>query len=711
MSARPTAQSKSRRPDASRQRIIFVVALLVLWMSVIGGRLVYLQHYQYDQLSARARRQQQRQFDSTPQRGLILDREGRELARSLEVDSFFVVPGEMSNVDATAQRLAHVLGTNAGELAVRLQKARSANRDFVWIARQVDAEQAARVRALNLACVHARKESKRYYPNGALASHVLGFVGRDDAGLAGVERFQNVVLNGASGKTLNDHDGRGQAFDSFEITPHAGQSVTLTIDQNIQYQTEQTLLAAVAQAHAKSGTAVVLDPRTGEILALANAPTFDPNDPARAQAAALDVGADAATSTVNVLKNHALQDVYEPGSTFKVVAYSGALEEKLARPTDLIDCQMGAITVAGRVVHDSHPHGTLTITDALAQSSNVAAIKLGLRLGNERFYQYMRRFGFGQRTGVELPGETPGLLRPVARWQPTSMGSLPIGQEVAVTPVQMAAAFAAIANDGVRIAPHLVREIRDEAGTVAARAAPESHRVVSVETARTLKPMLESVTLKGTAKAAQLNGYTAAGKTGTAQKIDPKTRAYSKTKYVASFVGFAPVENPSVVIVVVIDEPIGSYYGGAVAAPVFRDIAESVLPYLNIAPDAELESATHAQIAQGGDEAAATDSAQPQSALAADDQADANAGLPKVDPTSRQGDDGGGEVVYALAGERALLMPDVRGRSVRDAMRVCSHLGLELEARGEGRAVRQTPIAGTQIESGQTVRIEFARSD
>jgi membrane peptidoglycan carboxypeptidase len=320
----------------------------------------------------------------------------------------------------------------------------------------------------------------------------------------------------------------------------------------------------------------------------------------------------------------------------------------------------------------------------------------------------MRRLGFGAKTGVELPGETAGLIRPVSKWQPGSIGSVPIGHEVGVTPLQMAAAYAAVANDGVRVAPHLVREVRDAEGKTVARAEPESHRVVSAETAQVLRRMMEEVTLKGTARAAQLEGYTAAGKTGTAQKIDPRTRAYSQSKYVASFVGFAPLENPAVVIIVVIDEAVGLHQGGQVAAPVFSSIANQVLPYLEVAPDQEPEAKPTAT----GQLAAATGAApvQPTATGAgspAEDESGARgaSGLPVV---AGRGD---GVVVYAAATERALLMPDLRGRSVREAARICERLGLELEARGEGRALRQNPEVGSAVASGQTVRIEFGRSD
>jgi cell division protein FtsI (penicillin-binding protein 3) len=696
MPERPNARSKNR-PDTSRRRAHFVVLTLVFWMFIISGRLVYLQVFRHDWLTDRARGQQQTLARTNTPRGLILDRAHRELARSLEVDSFFAVPAEVADAGQTARQLAPLVGADASVVEATLRKAKESRRKFVWLAREVEPGAAERVRALKLAGVHALREPKRYYPNGPLAAHVLGFVGLDDEGLGGVERARDVALVGERGTVSVALDARREAFDSSEVEARAGRSVVLTIDRNIQHMAEGALAAAVARERAKSGTAIVLDPRNGEVLALANAPSFDPNEAARIPDFAR--------------VNQALQYVYEPGSTFKIVAYSAAIEEKLAKPDDTIDCQMGSITIFGRTIRDTHAYGALTVTEALAKSSNVAAIKLGMRVGNERMHEYIRRFGFGARTGVELPGETRGLLRDVGRWQKSSIGSIAIGQEVGATPLQVAAAFGAIANDGVRVAPHVVSEVLDERGRAVERTEPESRRVVSRETARTVRAMLESVTIKGTAKAAQLDGYSAAGKTGTAQKVDPKTRAYSKSKYVASFVGFAPASAPRVVIIVVLDEPGGSYYGGTVAAPVFREIAEQVLPYLDVAPDLELKSqpARTEQIAR---EAATP---QPQRLEAAGGgggrEGFAESAAPATLPEVVRGGGESGELVYAVASERALVMPDVRGQSVRDAMRVCARLGLELEAHGEGRAVRQSPAAGERVLSGQRVRIEFGRSD
>ncbi len=693
MRARHHQPSSKQRPDTSHRRVLFIVLVLIFWMVCIAGRLVYLQTVRHDWLHELARKQHTDAEQVNPVRGLLLDRQGRELARSIEMDSFYAAPAELVDIDADAPRLAPLVGADSKELTSRLKNAKQAKRQFVWLARRVDDELSKQIQDLKLKGVHVRKEAKRFYPNGSLAAHILGYVGLDEVGLAGVEQFHNQRIRGEAGKISFETDAYQRSYESFETQTSAGQTIVLTIDQMIQYRAEQSLAAAVERTQAKSGTAIVLDPRTGEILALANAPTFDPNK--------------VAESKPESRANDALQNIYEPGSTFKIVAFSAAIEEGLVKPDDHIDCQMGSITVSGRVVRDHHAFGSLTISDALAKSSNVAAIKLGLRVGDQRMFDYMKRYGFGSRTGIELPGETNGILRPVSRWQPSSMGSLAMGQEIGVTPVQMAAAFGTLANGGLRITPHLVREIRRDDGSIAYTATPEQRRVVRSDTASALCGMLENVTLNGTAKQAQLNGYTAAGKTGTAQKIDPKTRTYSTTKHIASFVGFAPVTNPAVVIIVVIDEPAGAYHGGDVAAPVFREIAEQVLPGLNIAPDTELNQATSQDLV-------AQNLGSPEDADRAREtmqrvNQEREATVPTVaqigsQPTSS-------EVLYALASNRAVLMPDLRGRSVRDAARICAQLGLQLEARGEGRALRQSPEPGSELANGQTVQVDFGRSE
>jgi cell division protein FtsI (penicillin-binding protein 3) len=683
------ARSKSR-PDVSYSRALFVAAFIGFWMLVVCARLVYLQFSQTENLTNRARQQQQDAIETAPQRGELLDRQGHQLARSVQTVSLFLDPGglDVGQLDCTAQQLSQSLGMKYKDLFAEFREAQDAKRRFVWIARRIDAEQANKVVELKLPGLQSVLEPKRYYPNGSLAAHVLGYVGLDGDGLGGLERSYNEKISGEPGRLYLEKDATGKPYESYEIASKPGNSVVLTIDQAIQYEAEQALGEAVRNSHAKSGSVIVLDPRSGEILALANAPTFDPNQ--------------VAASSAEARSNWALQNIYEPGSTFKVVAFSAALEKKLARVDEKIDCQMGAITVAGRVVHDHKPFGVLTLPEALAKSSNVAAIKLGLRVGDEGMYDYITRFGFGSKTGIELPGETGGLVRNVKRWQPSSIGSIAMGQEVGVTPVQMVAAFGALANDGLRIAPHIIREVRNEAGVVVYQPQPEQRRVISAETAIALRGMLEGVTLHGTAKKAQLDGYSAAGKTGTAQKIDPKTRAYSKTKFVGSFVGFAPATNPQVVIIVVMDEPAGAYHGGDVAAPVFRDIAEQILPMLGVMPDIEIKSEPDL-IAQTDQDAERTEKLRGEQARAEEER---KATLPTVDSNGGRG----GEVVYAVATRKAIVMPDLRGRSVRDVARTCAQLGLQMEARGEGRVFKQSPAAGSEVNTGQTIYVDFGRT-
>jgi cell division protein FtsI (penicillin-binding protein 3) len=686
MPRRATAIEKPRSGNSQR-RAVFVSLGLVVWMFAVGARLVQLQVSRHDELAARARNQQLSSIETAPTRGQVLDRQGRELARSLDTESFYADPGEIQSAADTARRIAGITGQDQAELAKRISEAKDSNKKFLWIVRRMDIERANKLDALELTGVYSRKEPKRYYPNDSLAAHVLGFVGTDEIGLSGVEQYYNEKIRGESGKVYLEVDRDRRAFESYEVQPHPGQTVILTIDQVIQYRTEQALSAAVERTHAKSGTAIVMDPRTGEILALANAPTFDPNQPA--------------ANSAEARANGALQNIYEPGSTFKIVAYSAAIEKGLVKPDDKIDCQMGQITVAGRLIHDGHPYGVLTVADALAKSSNVGAIKLGLLVGNESMYEYMKRLGFGSRTGIDLAGESPGILRALSRWQPSSIGSLAIGQEVAVTPLQMAAAYSILANNGTWIKPHIVRELRSPDGAATFQAKIESRPALKPETTAALRTMMEGVTLRGTAKKAQLEGYTAAGKTGTAQKIDPKTHAYSATKFIGSFVGFAPVSKPAVVIIVVIDEPLGSYHGGEIAAPVFREIAEQILPELNVTPDTEIKSISP-MIAQAS---------KPSPQQVKEDQiqdAQREATLPKV-VAARSFSGQTSEVVFTVASKRGALMPDLRGQSVRDAARMCAQLGLKLEARGEGFATQQNPAAGSEIDAGQTVRVDFNR--
>jgi cell division protein FtsI (penicillin-binding protein 3) len=612
---RPTPAGRQRTGIVPRRfRFLEITGFFLFWITAICCRLVWLQVVRHADFVERAARQQQRTFEVAPRRGMLYDRNLHELAMTVLADSVYAVPSEIAlkqDPDAKAkyQAAAAVLAkvvhrdptdsfTSAPQIAARLND----SRDFAWVARKLDPAEIAQVKALNLKGVYFQKEFKRFYPNSELAAQVLGYVGTDDNGLGGLESLFNRDLHGVPGRMLAALDARRHVLGSEERDPEPGENLVLTIDENIQFIAERALDAALARTHALSGTVVVQDPYTGQILALAIRPTFNLNDFRHA--------------TRSLLRDHAVTDVYEPGSTFKLVTYSAALDQKLTNPNEVIDCQGGKITLAGRVIHDDHPNGLLTTSQALWESSDVAAIKLALRMGSAPFYQYIRAYGFGSSTGIELPGETYGLLRKPSRWSGSSIGSIAIGQEVAVTPLQLISMVSTLANGGVYMPPHILMTRTEDTpgdGKLSPTAfhpegelpdtLPEgAHRVVSSMTSAVMRKLMEGVVLFGTGRPAALNGYSAGGKTGTAQKIDVVTHRYSKTEYVASFVGIAPVSNPAITVAVVIDSPKGDYYGTAAAAPVFRDVAQQVLEYLGIPHDTELKSQTLTAEAQEPEE-------------------------------------------------------------------------------------------------------------
>src|SRR5215469_13361467 len=531
----------------SNTRLYYLAGFLAFWFLVICLRLVWLQVVEYGDYTQRAARQQQRSIDVSPVRGSIYDRNGNELAMTVTVDSVFAVPSEVTDIHGSSLALARALKSDAGEIEDRMHGSHA----FAWVARKVDPATSARVRGLNLKGIYFQKESKRFYPKRELAAQVLGYVGLDDEGLGGMEREFDSKLAGKPGKMLISLDNKRRWFGRVEKNPEPGENVVLTLDQTLQYIAERELEKAVAETHAEAGTIVVQNPHTGEVLALANRPNFNPNT--------------FNTADPKSFKNRAVSDIYEPGSTFKVVTLAAALEENLTNPDEVIDCQMGSIELNGHTIHDHKPYGLLTVSQILANSSDVGAIKLALRLGDERFDRYIRAFGFGSQTGIELPGETRGLTKPASRWSKISIGAISMGQEIGVSPLQLISMISTIANDGVYVPSRIV------AGTTAPRSTPqliafhpaEGRRVISTMTAAQMKRMLEGVVLRGTGVKAILDGYSSAGKTGTAQKVDPATGRYSKSQYIASFSGFAPVNNPAVTVLVVLDSPSnGSHEGG-----------------------------------------------------------------------------------------------------------------------------------------------------
>jgi cell division protein FtsI (penicillin-binding protein 3) len=683
-------------------RALLLACALVLWMVCLVGRLYYLQIIKYVDLVGRAQRQQQRTVEIAPERGTICDRHGRPLAMSVAVDSIYAVPAEIPDHALVANLLAPVLGLDQGDLEARFD----ALKGFCWVKRKVADEEATRVRQLNLKGVYFQKEMKRFYPKGELASHVLGYVGMDDNGLAGLEFQMNDAIKGRPSKVIVAADARHQSFQSKELQGEPGKSVVLTLDESIQYIAEKALAEAVANRHAAGGTVIVQNPQTGEILAMANVPSTNANDFARSKA----------DSRVN----RAIGWIYEPGSTFKLVTLSAALEENLTRPHEVIDCQMGKIVLAGHTIHDHKRFGPLSVAEVLAKSSDVGAIKLGLRLGGERFYRYIRSFGFGSKSEIELPGEERGLLRPPDRWSGISIGAISMGQEVGATPLQVASAYSAIANGGVLFQPRILRDVYR--GSAHDPVPPATgHRVVSERVAGIMRQLLAGVVDHGTGVSAKLDGYSAAGKTGTAQKIDSSGR-YSKSHFVASFVGFAPVERPEVTILVVIDSPVGQIYGAEVAAPAFRTIAEQTLSYLNVPQ----ENPSHQPLVASS--APARSSRQVRSRPAGfppSDSASANAATSSLQPISYtssldtrtslqtfQSDWPSDEAHAgtALVSQGPLLtVPDFSGWPVRRVAEKCQVLGLELNLRGTGLAVSQNPVAGAKTSAGSDVVVQFSR--
>jgi cell division protein FtsI/penicillin-binding protein 2 len=560
------------------------------------------------------------------------------------------------------------------------------------------------VKALELRGVYFEKESKRFYPNRELAAHVLGYVGMDDEGLSGLEFAYQRKIGGSPGRVLLRTDARQRPFTSREKLPDPGEDLVLTIDQTLQYIAEQELAAQVKQSNALGGTVIVMEPHSGEILAMASHPSFNPNYYAK--------------YSPEHWKNRAILSIYEPGSTFKIFTAATALEEHLAKPDDLIDCMRGSIVVGKHRIRDHKPYGVLPVREVVAYSSNVGAVQLGFRIGKERFEKYIRTFGFGAPTAVDLPGEAKGLLRPSSQWPTVTLANIAMGQGIGVTPMQLVTAVSSLANGGYRVKPRIVQRTRSGSIEKVSFEPEGRTRILSQRTAAELTEMLTGVVKRGTAKSSQLEGFSAAGKTGTAQKIDPNGR-YSHSRFIASFVGFAPAERPALAMVVTIDEPRGRYYGGEVAAPVFRNIAEQALRYLAISPDQEL---TPAQLAkrrrlQNSVPDLAHDQFEPVNAVWEGDSILPSAKEPAVhQPPAHQSSAPSStsevpvdEPEASFSEAATIEVPDLRGRSMRAAIAELSKLGLQLGAFGSGLVVEQSPAPASKVEPGSKVTIKLSR--
>jgi len=748
-------------------RFWLVCLFFLLWALAIAARLFWLQVVRHQEFVERAQRQQQRTFEVAPRRGVLYDRNLRELAMTVQVDSIYASPTEIDDKQTAAHALAALVHTDPEDtqtteeqIAGRL----TSGHNFAWVARRVTPEVAASVKELiksgTLKGIYLQKEFQRFYPDNEIAAQVLGYVGADDNGLGGLEQKFEAQLHGVPGRMFTAMDARRKVMGSSEREPEPGQNLVLTIDENIQFLAERALDHAMQRTQAASGTVVVQDVHTGQVLALAIRPTFNPNFSRR--------------TTPELLRNHAVSDVYEPGSTFKLVTYAAALEQHVASPDDMIDCQGGQITLAGRVIHDDKSDrglGRVTVTQALARSSDVAAVKLALKVGQDGFYRYIRDFGFGARSGTELPGETRGLLRPVSRWGSSSIGSIAIGQEIAVTPLQLVSMVSTIANGGVYLPPHVLMPGQVEVtansqvnaaqrAAVALQATPfkpggdlpnplptGAHRVLSTLTAAQMRKMMESVVLYGTGKEAQLNGYSSGGKTGTAQKIDPATGLYSKTMHIASFAGIAPVNNPVIAVAVIIDSPKGDYYGASVSAPVFAEVAQQILEYLGVPHDIDVRAA---RAPSKGDAPVVEDDAHDRSGdigalyaaaneLPTDDPLHAGAGQSGITtPTPTQpakqaansipdakpkpyGSQAASNVpqpaplhlqtktpeqqttAVMVVDPKTLRVPSLVGLPVRKVIEVTGAAGLEVQITGNGTVREQAPAPGTMVAPGTQI--------
>ncbi len=698
---RRKGDSRTAKPDRSRleRRRLVVGVVCFLWFGCVAARLYYFQIIQYVELLGRAKHQQQRTIEVAPQRGAIYDRQMNPLAMSLAVDSVFAAPSELTEPQMVASLLAPVLGVDADELRDRFQ----ATHSFCWVKRRVTPEEATRVRDLNLKGVYFEREPKRFYPKGDLAAQAIGYVGLDDKGLGGIEYALDDQIKGKPGRVLLATDARRRTFHSTEWEGIPGKNVVLTLDEKIQYIAEKALAEEVTSAHAAGGVAIVQNPNTGEILALANQPTFNPND--------ID-----ASPTASRL-NRAVGWVYMPGSTFKLIPVAAALEEKLASPEEIIDCQGGKIALAGHTIHDDRPHYVLSLTDVVAESSDVGAIKMGLRLGEDRLYRYIRAFGIGSKTGVELPGEERGLLQPPNRWSGISIGEMSIGQEAAVTPLQMVTMYSALANGGILFEPRIIHDVFLGLHHDALPPAG-GHRVLSEHTAEMMRQILTAVVDHGTGKPAQLGGYTSAGKTGTAQKIDANG-SYNHSLHIASFIGFAPATHPAVTILVVIDSPVGAYYGTEVAAPVFRSIAEQTLEYLNVPQDnpsrwpqtvTPKPARTPGQKQEDFLGFLPSDRESFGAATSPVQSASFSNRPPPNGPAQPDPSFGGAAPGTVVLGDGPLVaVPDFSGWAARRVAQECEKLGLDLNVVGSGLAVEQNPIAGMKVPSGTRIWVRMAR--
>ena len=695
----------------TRVRVAVCGAVLAGLFLAVAKRAYTLQVRDADRLRGMAEEQYLREIELPPRRGRILDRNGAELASTADVDSIYCNPRQLPDVRDAARRLSHALGLDRAELEKKL----SQRRYFAWVKRKVTPDEVTAVKALRLPGIAFAREPRRFYPNRTLAATIMGHAGSEGNGLEGVELALDKQLRGTSSSVQGMRDALGReialdtsgdgAADGPATT--AGSDVVLTIDRYLTFITERALATGAAEHHAKAAIAVMMDPRSGEVLAMASVPTYNPNDPQ----SAVEAGA----------RNRAITDAFEPGSTMKTFTIAAALDAGVVKPDDRFDCLMGRMMVGKYSIHDTRPHGVLTVAEVFKFSSNIGATKIARKLGRDELAEALGRFGFGKPTGIGLPGERAGVVRPVAKWGDIGFANVSFGQGLTVTPLQMLAGVSAIAGGGVYRQPRIVARVVQADGSVETLSSAPERNVMAPAAARTMLSIMRGVTeAGGTAKQAAIDGYAVAGKTGTAQKV--ANGHYDASKWVSSFVGAVPAEDPRLVIMVIVDEPQGGHLGGAVAAPIFKEIAEQSLRYLHVPPTAPLT-------AKAGAKAPAAAKGAPPATTAVADADDGANEAPATDmPLDEDalGDDPAlaekwDEVAGAEGGraERApverVIVPDFVGLSLGQAIHAARKSGVELafddpEGRATGVALRQRPAPGP-APRGVVCRVAFGRRE
>jgi cell division protein FtsI (penicillin-binding protein 3) len=719
----------------STRRLRWLLWIMLLWVGAIFARLVTLQVFRHDDLLRQAQQQQQKTEEIPAVRGTIFDRTGQPLAKTLPAESICVNPLKIPDPGVAADVLSRVLDLDRATLYKRIVMAKARGAGFLWVKRKVSVEEAARARSLPFEWLEFRSEMRRFYPHGQLAAHVLGSTGivdPDDVldhGNGGVEMSFDDELSGRPGLARVYKDVRQNAYDSVvSRPPEPGTDLTLTIDPNLQYDAERALEAAAVKTGAKTGSIVALNPHTGDILAMANYPTYDPNGIQSGQGKEIE----------GSRSNLAVAAPFEPGSVFKVITLAAALETTNLTPDTIINCGNGTINLFGRVIHDHNNYSALSMADVLAKSSNIGAIQIGLKVGEQKLYEYVRKFGFGRKTGVELPGESGGMLRRLSQWEPSSIGSVAMGHEVGVTSLQLALAGAVVANGGMRVKPRLILARQKPGAPVERTVAEKPERIIHPETAIKMRQMMEGVVLHGTGRGlANLRGYTSGGKTGSAQIYDFKAKAYTH-HYNASFLGFAPVSNPQIVIAVTLIGTSGGSagYGGPVAAPVFRQVATSGLRMLDVPKDLP-DTTTRVAKANQADEndlaiaglsgavplelSAATSSThrpaqvtspapvRPQSVSSVTQPPAQGASITSVTDASLDRRPFLSEPALKARSAFGPKVPDLRGMTLRAVLEESAASGLPIEVRGDGMARAQDPAPGGVLAPGARIRVQFAR--